>query len=196
MNLIAQFLSTGKREVIADNGALLKLSNTIEQKEVVDFLIELSSSYLQNETLTSEWMNQSFDFTDKARKNLIQEAVYIHKTNSFFQKKDRLSQSTVIWMDRLLHFRWYEYRLKEGKSLPILGWTPFHDRVSTVPFSIFFVYLGVITSSPPLFPFILMVAYILFDNFWLQFKYLNQLVEISNDIADRVVATQNDTNEN
>jgi hypothetical protein len=192
-NLLAYVQATGKREVIADNGALLKLSNTDEQKEVVDFLIELSSSYLQNKELTTNWMSHTINFTDQGRNNLIRQSVHIYKLNFSLQKKDKLSQSTAVWMDRLLHFRWYEYRLQESEPLPFLGWTSFYDTIATVPFSLFFLYLGVITISPPIFPFVIMFIYMLLDMFWLQFWYLNQLVEISNSIGERLIGVQNNT---
>lgn len=187
MNLFAQSLALTKRELIADNGALLKIPDAHEQKEVVDFLIELSSSYLQNEKIANQWMNQSLDFTIKERKDLIKKTIRIYRTKAFIQKKDRLHKATIIWLDRLLHFRWYEYRLKRCRSIPVLGWTPFHDTIATVPFILFLIYLGIHTEIPPVFPFALMTAYILFDKLWLQFKYMNRLEEISNRIADHIV---------
>jgi len=187
INLFAHLQSTGKREVIADNGALLKLSNTEEQKEVITDLIDFGSSVLQGTNLASEWMKHSFSFRAEEIKEVRKERMKIHKLNASLPKKDRLTHSNIVWMDRLFHFRWYEYKLKEDQPIPHLGWSSFYDNVAMLPFSLFFLYIGIISTSAPTFPLILIVIFIILDVFWMQFGYMNQLVKVINKIESKVV---------
>lgn len=187
INLVAHFQSAGKREVIADNGALLKLSNAEEQKEVIADLIDFSSSVVQGTDIASEWMKDSFSFRVEERKEVLKEMMKIYKLNASLPKKDRLTHASLVWMDRLFHFRWYEYKLKESQPIPYLGWSSFHDNVSMLPFSLFFLYLGIITTSAPIVPLALIAIFIVLDVFWMQFGYMNQLVEIINTIESKVV---------
>jgi hypothetical protein len=154
---------------------------------VITDLIDFGSSILQGTNIASEWMKHSFSFRAEERKEVLKEMAKIHKLNASLPKKDRLTHSSLVWMDRLFYFRWYEYKLKEGQPIPHLGWSPFHDNVSMLPFSLFFLYLGIITTSAPMLPLILIVIFIILDVFWMQFGYMNQLVELINIIESKVV---------
>ncbi|MFZ4660794.1 MAG: hypothetical protein ACOYNY_27530 [Caldilineaceae bacterium] len=178
LNLLAYSQAISKREVIADNGALLKLSNIEEQKEVVKDLIEYAAANLQSKGINLSWIDSQIDFQQDNKNALLREFIKFRRTNKL--KSD--------WIDRLLHFRWYENRLNKGEQLPHLGWTSFHDNVAMFPFNLFILYLGITTLYPPVFPFVIMFTFMIFDIAWLQFKYMNQLAEINTKIEARIVS--------
>ena len=186
INLIAHFQVIIKREVIADNGALLKLSTAEEQTEVIELLIELSSSYLLNSNLSSSWLQQPFHFRQDEKKALLKESLKLLKTKHRTLDDNQLKLLKSGWMDRLLHFRWYENCLKENRKIPYLGWSSFYDTISMVPMGIFFLYLGSLTSSVPVFPFVLIGSFIAVETLLLQSVYMNELAKVSNDIETEV----------
>jgi hypothetical protein len=186
LNLNTHLQAKTKREVIADNAALIKLSSFEEQKEVVEYLIELSIENLENTTnLDTESINK-LTWEEIPFKINIEEQKQRIKLINELKKQDKMTYSTNEWIDRLRHFLWYEYRLNKGESLPVLGWTSYWDNIAPVPFAIFFVYLGVITSSLPLFPFILMLTFIVIDMF-LFLIYMKEFHNISSSIDNCLV---------
>lgn len=186
LNLNAHIQAKVKREVIADNAALIKLSNSQEQQGVVEFLIELSTENLEQVTnLEPESINK-LTWEEHPFQIQLEEQQQRMQLLNELKKQGKLTHSTNEWIDRLRHFRWYEYRLNKGESLPYLGWTSFWDNIAPVPFNIFFFYLGVITSSPPLLPFVLMLIFIVIDVF-LFVRYMTKLQEISSRIDNYLV---------
>lgn len=185
LNLNAHIQAKVKREVIADNAALIKLSNSEEQQKVVEFVIEMYTDDLQTATNLDNdsiniltWEEHPFQIQLEEQQQRIQ-------LLNELRRQGQLTQSTNQLIDRLRHFRWYEYRLKKSESLPYLGWTSFWDNITPVPFNLFFFYLGVITSSPLLLPFILMIIFIVIDIF-LFFKYMAKLQNISSSIDNHL----------
>ena len=187
-HILAQFQSKVKREVIADNAALIKLSNnelfTLEdQKEIVNYFIEFNTENLENATnLETEsiniltWEKNPFQLDTE---EIIQRNKIIKK----LRDENKLNTSIKDKIDRLRHWRWYEYRLNHDDSLPYLGWTSFWDNIGTVPFVLFFLYLSIITPYPPLFPLGLMLIFIVFDMF-LFLGYMNKLQNIHETIEN------------
>ncbi|MEM7589952.1 MAG: hypothetical protein AAF383_00245 [Cyanobacteria bacterium P01_A01_bin.83] len=187
LNLNAHIQAKIKREVIADNAALIKLSNSEEQQEVVEFFIEKYTDDIQERTnLEAEsiniltWEEHPFQIQFEEQQQRIQ-------LLNELRTQGQLTHSTSELIDRLRHLRWYEYRLKKGKSLPYLGWTSFWDNITPVPFNLFFLYLGIITTDPPLLPFVLMIIFIVVDVF-LFVKYMTRLQNISSNIDNNLAA--------
>lgn len=188
LHILAYLQSKIKREVIADNAALIKLSNndlfsSEVQKEVVEYFIEYNTENLENATnLETEsiniltWEEHPFHLQVeeiRQRNKIISDLRNQGNSNNFIKEQ----------IDRLRHWRWYEYSLNQDNSLPYLGWTSFWDNIGTVPFVLFFLYLGVVTSSPPLFPFGLMLIFIVVDMF-LFLGYMKKFQMISETIEN------------
>jgi hypothetical protein len=164
-NLVANTKGLGKREVIADNGALRKLSSIEEKKEVLEFLIELSISNLQS-IGDVQIINKAIGWGDEPSRPQWEDLVERMELVIELKAQNKLNYSIVTWLDRLRFFRSYEQNLKEELPLPSLGWMSFEDRRYALLFNLFFVYLGVITTSPPIIPFILMFVFVVFDTFY------------------------------
>lgn len=176
LNIVTSIRAKERREAIADNGALRKLSNSEEQEEAIEYFIELNQdlSELPEPQIDMEAIKKRFEILTM----LMDQGKLSNQ-----DKRDYIKE----WMYRLGYFKLYQDCLKNHKKLPYLDWIPLEDRLFALPFNLFFLYLGRITLSPPIIPFVLMFSSLFL--YALHNKRLNQFLEISNEVESRVVKT-------
>lgn len=174
LNLVSYIRAGERREAIADNGALRKLSTLEEQKEAVEFFIELDQNLNDLSEPELKWE------TLKERLEIITELSNEGKLNNQ-DDRDRIKEL----MYRLGYFKWYQECLNNNENLPYLSWIPFEDRLFAFLFNLFFLYLGIITAFPPAIPFLLMLLSVVLYVFYN--KRLEEFLEISNEVESRIV---------